>query len=92
MENVAEYAERLVVLNEGRILFDDTPKNVFRHRDELEAVGLSVPQMTELSYTLNEKGFSIPTDVITVAEIKAEILKKLGRTPDGAPERSCSEK
>lgn len=88
MENVAEYAERLVVLCEGRILFDDTPKNVFKHRAELQKIGLAAPQMTELAYKLNDRGFEIPTAVTTVGEIRAEILKKLGRNP-GA---SASEK
>ena len=74
MEDVANYAERILVLDKGRILFDQTPKKVFSHRKELEEIGLSVPQVTSLVQILRERGFSLPADVTTVEEAKKEII------------------
>ena len=77
MEDVANYVNRLIVLSDGRIAFDDTPREIFRHRSELEAMGLSVPQVTQTAYGLRERGWDIPENLITVEETKEEILKQL---------------
>ena len=79
MEDVALYAERLFVMRKGELLYDDTPKAVFRHYKELEKIGLSAPQVTYIAHALQEKGFDIDDDVMTVAELKAEILRALGK-------------
>ncbi len=68
MEDIARYVERIIVLNHGSVLFDDTPREVFRHYRELEQVGLAAPQVTYLVHELEEKGWDIPTDVTTVEE------------------------
>lgn len=61
MEDLARHATRMIVLDRGKIAFDDTPKQVFEHAEELFALGLSVPQMTYLSMLLRQKGFDAPS-------------------------------
>lgn len=75
MEDVANYAERILVMDKGRILFDQTPKEVFSHRKELEEIGLGVPQVTNLMQQLKGRGFPVAVDVTTVQEAKTELLK-----------------
>lgn len=75
MEDVANYAERILVMDKGRILFDQTPKEVFSHRKELEEIGLGVPQVTYLMQQLKGRGFPVAADVTTVQEAKTELLK-----------------
>lgn len=77
MDDVAEYVERIIVMNKGRILFDDEPKEVFRHYRELETVGLAAPQITYILHDLKDRGLSVNADVITVEEATAEIVKAL---------------
>ena len=77
MEDVAKYADRLMVMSGGEKVFDDTPKNVFRHYKELEAIGLSAPQVTYIVQRLRENGVEISEDLTTVAEAKDAILKLL---------------
>lgn len=75
MEDVAKYVERIIVMNQGSVMYDDTPKNVFRYYKELEQVGLAAPQVTYLMHELREKGFPVDCDVTTVEEAKQEILR-----------------
>ena len=62
-------------MNQGEKVFDGTPKEVFRHYKELEAIGLAAPQITYVVQALRERGVMISEDVTTVEEAKAEILK-----------------
>ncbi len=75
MEDVAEYADRLLVMHEGKLVYDDEPMNVFRHADKLRAMGLGIPAITDAMYKLNACGFDVSTDVITVEAAVDEILK-----------------
>lgn len=75
MEDVAKYVNRIIVMNDGSVMYDDVPKKVFRNYKELEAVGLAAPQVTYLMHELKEAGFDVDTDATTVEEAKAEILK-----------------
>lgn len=75
MEDVAKYVNRLLVMYEGRILLDGTPKEIFKHRKELEEIGLSVPQVTKAMQGLKEKGIPVSGDVISLDEAKSEILR-----------------
>ena len=75
MEDVANYASRIIVMDKGKVQLDGTPKQVFREYKRLESMGLAAPQVTYLAYALKEKGFAIDTDITTVAEAKEEILK-----------------
>ncbi len=79
MEDVANYVDRIVVMNKGQVLFDDIPSRVFAHYRELEQVGLAAPQVTYVTQTLKEMGWDIDTSVTTVEEAKRAILSALGR-------------
>lgn len=75
MEDVAAYADRIIVLNKGKVEFDDVPREVFRHRDELAEMGLGVPQITETMYALKKAGFDVSCDAVTVDEAVTEIMR-----------------
>lgn len=75
MEDVAKYVDRIIVMNDGSVMYDDEPRKVFRNYKELEAVGLAAPQVTYLMHELREAGFDVDSDATTVEEAKAEILK-----------------
>ena len=77
MEDVARYAGRLIVMNHGQKVFDGTPREVFRHYKELEAIGLAAPQVTYLVHDLKEKGFDVSADATTVEEAADEIYNFL---------------
>ncbi len=77
MEDVAEYVERIIVIDTGKIRFDGSPREVFRHYRELEALGLAAPQVTYLMHDLADAGFAVDTDAITVGEARESILKSL---------------
>lgn len=79
MEDVARYVERIIVMNRGSVMFDDTPTEVFRHYKELEQIGLAAPQVTYLMHELREKGYPVSCDATTVEEAKEELLKLLGK-------------
>ena len=76
-DDVAEDVDRVVVMNKGSVCFDDTPKRVFAHREELETMGLSVPQVTDIMHALKKAGWDVGTDAITIEEAKEEILRRL---------------
>ena len=77
MEDVAKYAQRVVVMDKGSLIFDDVPKEVFAHRDRLEEIGLGVPQITYVMQELKEKGFLVDEKAITIEEAKETILRCL---------------
>lgn len=79
MEDVARYVDRIIVMNQGEVRYDGTPKEVFGHYRELEEIGLAAPQVTYLMQELKEKGADIDTSATTVDEAAEEIaawLKK----------------
>ncbi|MGN0308539.1 MAG: energy-coupling factor transporter ATPase [Lachnospiraceae bacterium] len=80
MEDVAEYVERIIVMNRGSIIYDGATREVFRHFEELEQIGLAAPQMTYMMNRLKKEGFGVNTDAATVMEAKEEILKALGNS------------
>lgn len=61
-------ADRVIVVDDGKILMDSTPQEVFRHVEKLKAVGLDVPQVTELAYKLRKNGIPISDDILTVPD------------------------
>ena len=79
MEDVAEYVDRLLVMSGGRLVFDAPPKEVFGHIEELEAIGLAVPEVTYVVRELSRRGLNVDTGVITVEEAKETILKAIRR-------------
>ena len=76
MEEAAA-ADRVVVLDKGKIALDGTPAEVFSRVEEVKALGLDVPPMAELAMHLNENGFSLPSGVLTVADMVKELKKAL---------------
>lgn len=77
MEDVAEYVDRIIVMNDGRIMYDDLPQEVFKHYKELEEVGLAAPQVTYIMHALKDKGLDVDADVTTIEKAAQEILKSL---------------
>ena len=77
MDDVAQYADRMVVMHQGEIALSGTPREVFRHYDELRQLGVGVPTVTDLMHQLRQKGMPVSTDIITLEEAKAEILRVL---------------
>ena len=83
MEDVAQYVERIIVMNHGQVMFDNTPCEVFKHYKELEQIGLAAPQVTYLMHELKEKGLNVNTEATTVAEARESLLEVLlGREPN----------
>ena len=79
MEDIAKYVERIIVMNKGKVAFDDAPKEVFSHYRELEGMGLAAPQITYIMHALKEKGIPVDETATTVEEARVSILKALGK-------------
>ncbi len=75
MEDVANYVGRIIVMNQGSVMMDGTPREVFGRYQELEAVGLAAPQVTYLIHELKKNGIPIEAEVTTLEEAKASILQ-----------------
>ena len=75
MDDVAEYVDRILVMNKGKVMYDDEPREVFSHGAELEAIGLAAPQVTYIMHELKKNGYGVNTDAISVEEARDEILK-----------------
>ena len=75
MEDVAKYVGRIIVMNQGEVMYDGTPKEVFSHYKELESVGLAAPQVTYIMNALADKGFDVGTDATTIEEATEEIFR-----------------
>lgn len=72
MEEAVE-ADRIIVMDDGQIALEGTPREVFSQVDTMKKLGLDVPQVTELAFLLNKKGYNIPADILTVEELVALI-------------------
>lgn len=79
MEDVAEYVDRIIVMNKGRVMYDDVPKEVFRHCAELEEVGLAPPQVTYILQELRRRGLEVDTDATTVEEAAEAVARALAK-------------
>ena len=79
MEDVANYVDRIIVMNKGSVMLDGVPKDVFAHYKELEEVGLAAPAVTYIMQQLKQNGFAVSTDATTIEEAKEEILRALHR-------------
>ncbi|MBR2950068.1 MAG: energy-coupling factor transporter ATPase [Lachnospiraceae bacterium] len=77
MEDVANYVERIIVMSKGKVMFDDTPREVFGHVEELEAIGLAAPQVTYILHRLQKEGFAVDTQATTIEEARDTILKAM---------------
>ncbi len=79
MEDVANYVSRIMVMNDGVLTYDGTPREVFAHYKELENIGLSAPQVTYIMQDLKQTGLDVDTSAITIEDAKNSILKALGK-------------
>ncbi len=77
MEDVAEYVDRIIVMNKGSVMFDDIPRKVFAHYKELEEVGLAAPQVTYILHELRKRGLNVDTSATTIEEAAETILETL---------------
>lgn len=75
MEDVANYVDRILVMCQGELLYDDVPRGVFAHYQELRQVGLDAPNVTDILHRLKEKGFAVDTAAVTVEEAADTIWK-----------------
>lgn len=83
MEDIAKLVDRIIVMHQGKIALSGTPAEVFRHADELRAIGLGVPQVTEMAAALKARGIDLGDGVYTVEEARRRILQYLKE------DRSC---
>ena len=86
MDDVARYVDRIIVMNKGSVMYDDVPREVFRHYVELEKIGLAAPQVTYIMKELRVHGMPVSDDVTTIDEAKAEIeryFKELAQSKKG---------
>jgi len=79
MEDVAKLVNRIVVMHSGKIAMDGPPREVFKRSNELEDLGLGIPQVTKFMKVYKEKGNPISDDILTIEEAKEELLKYLRR-------------
>lgn len=79
MEDIAQYVQRILVMNHGAILLDGTPHEVFCHYQELESIGLAAPQVTYLMHELAGRGIPVDTKATTLEEAKAAILQAFAK-------------
>lgn len=77
MEDMANLADRIIVMNDGVIEYDDIPVNVFKNYKRLEQIGLAAPQVTYVMNAIKEKGVNVNTNIITVDEAVEELSKFL---------------
>ena len=77
MDDVGRLCDRLIVLEHGHVAFTGTPAEVFRHGDELRAIGLDVPECARLAAALREKGFDLPEDIYSYDDVRSALLKML---------------
>lgn len=74
MDDVADYVERLIVMDKGCVVYDDKPREVFTHVEELEAMGLAIPEVTYIMRQLREAGIEADTSITTIPEAVSQIL------------------
>ena len=78
MDDVAALAERVIVMNHGKVAMDGAPREVFSRGEELRAIGLDVPQAVELAQKLREKGFDVPEGIYKIEEVRAAVEAIVG--------------
>ncbi len=77
MEDVAEYVDRIIVMNKGSVMYDEEPREVFRHYRKLEAVGLAAPQVTYILHELQNRGLKVDTNATTIDQAAETIMNAL---------------
>lgn len=77
MEDVAQYVGRILVMADGALVYDDAPKEVFSHYQELKEIGLDVPNVNDILHRLKDKGFAVDTSCVTVDEACDTIMQAM---------------
>ena len=77
MEDIARYADRIIVMNKGQVQYNGKPVEVFAHNKELEKIGLAAPQVTYIMHDLKEQGLDVKTNITTIEEAAEEIMHAL---------------
>ncbi|APQ98856.1 energy-coupling factor transporter ATPase [Clostridium botulinum] len=77
MEDVAKFADKILVMHEGKCVLQGEPCEVFKEVDTLESIGLAAPEVTYLVQKLRKKGFNLPDNIYTIEKAKKELLKSL---------------
>lgn len=75
MEDISKIADKILVMNKGNMFDFDTTKNIFSKGEEIEKIGLQIPQITKIMIELSKSGYNVPTDVYSVEQAVMEILK-----------------
>lgn len=79
MEDIAKLVNRVIVLSKGKVHMQGTPKEIYSQAEELEKIGLGIPQIASIVKELRNRGFNIKPDILTVEEAKSEILREVRR-------------
>lgn len=77
MEDVAKFADKILVMHKGKCVLQGSPCEVFKEIDVIESIGLAAPQVTYLVQKLRDKGFDLPDNIYTIERVKKELLKAL---------------
>ena len=77
MEDIARIGTRILVMDEGKIVMDDIPREVFKRREALETIGLGIPEITKFMQEYRKKGHDIKSDILTVEEAREELIRYL---------------
>lgn len=77
MNDIAKLADKMIVLDRGKIAMEGTPREVFQRKDELNSIGLGVPKVTEIMHRISEEIEGVKTDVLTLDEALEEIARIL---------------
>lgn len=78
MEDIAKVTDKVIVMNKSKLAMYDNTKNIFSRSDELESMGLRVPQITKVMSTLRQRGYNLPDGILTVEQATYEIIKLIG--------------
>ena len=79
MEDIARLVDRVIVLSKGKVHMEGSPKEIYSQAEELEKIGLGIPQTASIVRELRKRGFNIRQDILTIEEAKTEILKEVRR-------------
>ena len=79
MDDLAQNAKRVLVLDHGKILMDDTPKEVFGKSYVLQEIGLDIPQVSKIALMLNERGVIVDNSVLTIDKLEENIIELFGK-------------
>ncbi len=83
MEDTAKYAQKVLVMNQAKVYLYDTVDNVFSHAQEIESLGLDIPQVTRIFYALKKRGLAVSSNIYTVEQGRRELLRLSKQVKEG---------